>query len=49
MAFRKYGTSDDQRVTGTEPTQGAEEIRKEASAKPWTEEDERDLQGETER
>lgn len=42
MALRKYGTSDDQQVTGVEPTKEAEKIDKTAS-RGWDEDDEREL------
>jgi len=48
MALRKYGTDVTQRVTGVESTEEAERIKTTASARPWTEEDERDLQDEVE-
>lgn len=50
MALRKYGTSDDQKVTEVETTGREQEAMiSKAAARGWTEEDERDLQDETER
>ncbi len=40
MGMRKYGTADDQGVTGVEDTGTAEILRVEAASVSWTGEDE---------
>lgn len=46
MTMRKYGSGDG-RVTEVEPDQEAPLVREAAAAKPWSPEDEQDLQEET--